>query len=203
MKKIMKLIGLGLFIWAMFAGMELLQDKEQLQENMVRLHVVANSDSEEDQAIKLQVRDAVVAYLNETLGSFSDIEQVKAYLQGNLHTLEALARQALEDAGISTSVNVSFEREAFPVRQYDTFSLPSGVYQSLRIRIGEAKGKNWWCVVFPTLCIPQTEDGFQEVAAGSGFSNELSNTLTGEDGYEVRFLILDWLGKLENMLSNF
>jgi stage II sporulation protein R len=108
----------------------------------------------------------------------------------------------LESAGINETVNVTFEKETFPIRHYDTFSLPSGVYQSLRIRIGQAEGKNWWCVVFPTLCIPQTGDGFQEVAAGSGFSDDLTLSLTREEGYEVRFFLLDWLGQLENLLSD-
>jgi stage II sporulation protein R len=202
MRKILKWIGLALFIWSMFWGVELLRDKAQLQERIVRLHVVANSDSEEDQTMKLKVRDAIVAYLNTSLAEFQDIDQVKAYLAENLQTLENIARQVLESAGINESVNVSFEKETFPIRHYDTFSLPSGVYQSLRIRIGQAEGKNWWCVVFPTLCIPQTEDGFQEVAAGSGFSDGLASTLTHEEGYEVRFFLLDWLGQLENLLSD-
>ena len=198
----MKWIGLALFIWSMFWGVELLCDKAQLQERIVRLHVVANSDSEEDQTMKLKVRDAIVAYLNTSLAEFQDIDQVKAYLAENLQTLENIARQVLESAGINECVNVSFEKETFPIRHYDTFSLPSGVYQSLRIRIGQAEGKNWWCVVFPTLCIHQTEDGFQEVAAGSGFSDGLASTLTHEEGYEVRFFLLDWLGQLENLLSD-
>lgn len=201
MKKILKLIGLALFLWAMVLGYGLLRDHGQIKENLVRLHVVANSDTAEDQAVKLQVRDAVVDYLNEALADFQDIEQVKAYLSENLQTLEAVARDVLAQLGIFDDVTVSFEKEAFPIRHYDTFSLPSGVYQSLRIRIGEAQGQNWWCVVFPTLCVPQTEEGFQDVAAGSGFSDDLTDTLTGEEGYEVRFFLLDLLGKLENILT--
>ena len=201
MKKIMKLLGLAMFIWAIFAGLTVLRDKEQIKENLVRLHVVANSDSAEDQAVKLQVRDAVVEYLNAEMADFQDIEQVKAYLSENLQILQEIARQALNDLGIPDEVTVSFEQEAFPIRHYDTFSLPSGVYQSLRIRIGEAEGKNWWCVVFPTLCIPSTQEGFRDVAAGSGFSSELSDTLSGEEGYEVRFFFLDLLGRLENILT--
>ena len=88
MRKIMKWIGLALFIWSMFWGVELLRDKAQLQERIVRLHVVANSDSEEDQTMKLKVRDAIVAYLNTSLAEFQDIDQVKAYLAENLQTLE-------------------------------------------------------------------------------------------------------------------
>ena len=88
MKKIMKWIGLGVFLWAMMMGYGLLRDNEQIKDQIVRLHVVANSDSAEDQSVKLQVRDAVVAHLNEALQGFHDIEQVKAYLSDHLQTLE-------------------------------------------------------------------------------------------------------------------
>ena len=198
MKKLLKVIGLAVFIVAMFLGAELLRDKEQLRERIVRLHVVADSDSEEDQSVKLEVKDAVVAYLQEKLEGLTDIEQVKTYLSTHLEALQEVAQETLERLGIKERVSVSFEEEAFPIRYYDTFKLPSGIYQSLRIRIGQAQGKNWWCVVFPTLCVPQSEEEFDDVAAGSGFSDTLSNTLSNEGGYEVRFFLLDLLGWLEN-----
>jgi len=84
------------------------------------------------------------------------------------------------------------------VRNYDTFRLPAGVYESLRIVIGEGEGKNWWCVVFPELCLPATAEGFESVAVGSGFSEALSGALTGETQYEIRFFLLDCFGRLEN-----
>ncbi len=202
MKKIMKLLGLAVFIGAMFLGVELLRDKEQLREQIVRLHVVADSDSAEDQAVKLEVKDAIVTYLQEKLEGFTDIDQVKAYLSSHLEALKEVAEETLERLGVKDRVSVSFEEEAFPVRYYDTFKLPSGIYQSLRIRIGQAQGKNWWCVVFPTLCIPQTGEEFQDVAAGSGFSDTLSQTLSNEEGYEVRFFLLDLLGWLENKICS-
>ena len=111
-----------------------------------------------------------------------------------------MAEATLERLGVREKVCVSFEKEAFPVRYYDTFKLPSGVYQSLRIRIGQAQGRNWWCVVFPSLCVPQTGEEFRDVAAGSGFTDDLSRTLNGETGYEVRFFLLDLLGWLENKI---
>ena len=86
------------------------------------------------------------------------------------------------------------------MRQYDTFALPSGVYESLRISIGEAQGKNWWCVVFPSLCMPAVGENFSDAAAGAGFDDGLTNTLQQKKGYEIRFFLLDWLGWLENLL---
>ena len=200
MKKFLKLLGLALFIGAMFLGVELLRDKQQLREQIVRLHAVAESDSAEDQAVKLKVKDAIVAYLDDKLEGLTDIDQVKAYLSSHLEDLQEVAEETLERLGVKEKVSVSFEEEAFPVRHYDTFKLPSGIYQSLRIRIGQAQGKNWWCVVFPTLCVPQSGEDFRDVAAGSGFSDTMSQTLSNEDGYEVRFLLLDLIGWLENKI---
>ena len=93
---------------------------------------------------------------------------------------------------------MTFDREAFPVRHYDSFSLPSGVYHSLRISLGSAQGQNWWCVVFPRLCLPAAGEDFQEVAAGGGFSQPLTDTLTQKEGYRIRFFTLDLLGRIEN-----
>ena len=93
---------------------------------------------------------------------------------------------------------VSFLKEEFPSRDYDTFSLPSGIYQSLRVTIGEGEGRNWWCVVFPTLCMGASVWDVEEGAAGGGFSQELTDTITGQKEYKIRFYLLDVLGRLEN-----
>jgi stage II sporulation protein R len=90
--------------------------------------------------------------------------------------------------------------EEFSKRVYDTFSLPAGLYESLRIIIGEGEGKNWWCVVFPELCLPATSEGFEETASCAGFPDALTAALEGEEGYEIRFFLLDVLGRLENLI---
>ncbi len=176
----------------------LLADREKLNTQLIRLHVVANSDSREDQRIKLQVRDAVTESLQKDLAGIADISEAKAYLEENLPKLERIANSALEAAGFDGRAVVSFCREAFDTRYYDTFSLPAGVYDALRITIGEGNGHNWWCVAFPSLCLPATSSGFADTAAGAGFSDALTDTLTGEDGYELRFFLLDALGEAEN-----
>lgn len=171
----------------------LLADKEALREDLLRLHVVGASDSQEDQAVKLQVRDAVLASLEEGLADLTDIEQAKAYVREMLPKIEAVANQTLAAAGFSQTATVSLTEEEFPVREYDSFTLPSGVYNALRVVIGEGEGKNWWCVVFPQLCLSATSEKFVEM---SNFSDELNGTLTGE--YELRFWLLDKLGQIEN-----
>ena len=199
MRKLWKRVILCFVLAASFRFGMLIADRQRLNGDMIRFHVVANSNSAEDQAVKLQVRDAVMESLRSAMADVADVEQAKAYLQENLPKIQATANEVLARAGFDTSTVVSLCRETFDTRVYDTFTLPAGVYESLRITIGEGEGKNWWCVVFPGLCIPAAEEDFADVAAGAGFSEALSSTLTGEEGYEIRFFLLDALGRLENI----
>ena len=105
----------------------------------------------------------------------------------------------LENANVNYDVEIKIGKSFFDTRHYETFSLPAGEYETLNIKIGEAKGKNWWCVVFPTFCVPATSDGFETVAAGAGFDGSLVGALEGKKEYEIRFFLLDLLGKGENM----
>ena len=178
----------------------LISDKQMLGQELVRLHVVAASDSAEDQAMKLRLKDAVVESLRTDMEKLRNAEEAKAYLQENLPKIEALANRFLQEAGSDDAASVSLALEEFSTRVYDTFTLPAGLYEALRITIGEGEGKNWWCVVFPSLCIPATSEGFEETASCAGFSDSLTATLEGAEGYELRFWILDAMGRLENFL---
>lgn len=198
MKKLLKRVFACFLLVCLVYTIALVLDRQKLRNELIRLHVVAASDSEEDQAIKLQVRDAVLESLKAGLENATDIEAAKAYIESQLPKLEAVANQVLAAAGCGDVATVSLQVEEFAARVYDTFSLPAGLYDSLRIIIGEGEGRNWWCVTFPTLCLPATTEGFEAVAAGAGFSEELTGSLTGE--YEVRFYLLDLLGQLENFL---
>lgn len=180
-------------------GAGLVRDLESLHEGIIRLHVVGASDAEADQNVKLLVRDAVNAYLETELADVQTVEEANEVIRNDLPELKAVAEQVLREQGFSDTIQVSLEREAFPLREYDTFTLPSGVYRSLRIRIGEAEGRNWWCVVFPSLCLSAAGEDLRDTAAGAGFSDSLTNTLTGEEEYEIRFFLLDWLGQVQNL----
>ena len=200
MTKLLKRVGICLILAAFVWCGTLIADRERLNEELIRLHVVANSDSEEDQNIKLQVRDAVTASLQRELENVADVEAAKNYLQENLPKIQEIANDTLKAVGFDGEAVVTLCKEAFDTRYYDTFQLPAGVYESLRIVIGKGEGHNWWCVVFPSLCIPATTEGFEDAAVGAGFPKTLSAALTGEEEYEVRFYLLDALGKLENIL---
>ena len=188
---------LAAFVWC---G-TVIADRQRLNEELIRLHVVANSDRVEDQELKLLVRDAIIASLRQALADVRDTEQAKEYLQENLPKLQELANKTLDAAGSAQQAVVTLCREGFPTRQYNTFSLPAGIYEALRVTIGDGAGKNWWCVVFPSLCVPQTSQGFSDTAAGAGFPDALSGALTGEEPYQIRFYLLDKLGELEKFLA--
>lgn len=159
---------LALAAGALTWGAGLLRDSKALEENLVRLHVVANSDSQEDQDLKLQVRDAIVAQLNGVMEELDSAQEAKEFLAEHLGELEDTANRVLQQAGSHLKAQVSLALEEFPTRVYDTFQLPAGLYEALRVTIGEGAGHNWWCVVFPTLCVPASSEGFQETAEASG-----------------------------------
>ena len=189
---ILVLIGVFVYIGTVIS------DKKQLSDSVLRLHVIANSDSQADQAVKLKVRDAVLEVVNAHLDPAMTKQQAREVLEGKLEELEEVANQVLRREGMTDEATVTLGREEYPTREYDTFSLPSGVYDSLIVSIGQAQGHNWWCVVFPSLCLPAAGANAADVAVGAGFSDSLSGAITGREGYQVRFFLLDWLGKIEN-----
>ena len=199
MKKFVSfLLVCGLLAGAFWLG-TVVDDRQALHDSLIRLHVVGASDSKEDQEIKLLVRDAITKKLEKVMVELPDVETAKAYIQANIHELEKVANNALQTAGTTKKAVVSFMEEAFPLREYDTFTLPAGVYESLRVTIGEGEGKNWWCVVFPRLCVSATAEGFEDTAVSAGFSDRLTGALVGEPEYQVRFFLLDCLGWVENL----
>ena len=172
--------------------------QQRMSEKIIRLHVVANSDSSADQAVKLHVRDAVLAAARQALQGAGDPQQAIAQA---LPQLEAAANAALAAQGSRDTASVSFRRELFPTREYDTFSLPSGVYRSLRVTIGAGGGHNWWCVIFPSLCVPATADGFVQAAEAGGFTRaEIGLMTQADEGYVLKFRSLELLQALKKAL---
>lgn len=200
MRKLLKIAAFGMLVYLVFWCGTVLGDRTALNENLIRLHVVANSDSSEDQALKLQVRDAVVEKLQSTMESFPTMEEARAYLQQHLPELQEFVNQVIQELGFTDTAEVSLDRESFDTREYETFTLPAGYYEALRITIGDGDGKNWWCVVFPSLCVGTTED-FADTAVGAGFSDTLTDTLQDKQP-QIRFFLLDWLGQVENFFRS-
>ena len=178
---------------------QIFEDKACLQNDIIRLHVVAHSDNKEDQELKIALKDAIVQYLQTKVPLQNGIDYTKQYLQDHLNDIEKHAKAFLEACGCNDTVQVSLEKEPFPKRVYETFTLPSGMYHSLRVTIGNGEGRNWWCVIFPTLCVGKTQQEYRDLAVGAGFSEQLIDATVSEGSGEIRFYLLDCLGKLEKL----
>ena len=182
------------------AGMAAGTEEAALADRVVRLHVIANSDSAEDQALKLQVRDAVLAQAEPLLAGTDSREGAEAALSAHLDELAAAGRAVLEQAGRSDSVTAALEEVWFPTRVYEEgFALPAGRYRALRVVIGAGEGRNWWCVVFPPLCLASVTE---EAAAAAGLTDGQIALITGRDGgYVLKFKALEWWALLREKLG--
>ncbi len=170
-------------------------DEFEIYENTVRLHVLANSDSEHDQSVKLAVRDAILAEIASITEGAENVEEAEALISANLGYIREIAKKALAELGESYVVNVTLSEEYYPTREYEDFRLPAGTYTSLRIMLGEAAGKNWWCVLYPSLCTGCATTG--ETLVQTGFSKDQIEILTGgeEPKYRLKFKILELFGQ--------
>ena len=173
------------FLWGLWAQGE----QAELSEKLVRLHVVANSDSPEDQAAKLRLRDEITALLAPALAEARTREEALAILQTRLQDIEALG-----------DVTVSLGTEMFPTRHYESFSLPAGEYVALRVVMGEGRGKNWWCVLFPPLCTEALASEGQETF-GLLSEDETALVTRSDEGYVLKFRLVELWGQLAARLS--
>lgn len=182
------------------SGAAALRTQDELAEQVVRLHVLANSDSEEDQALKLRVRDAVLARAEGLLDPVADRREAEGLLRGQLLELETVAAETIRAAGYDYPVSVELANTEFPTRRYGGFVLPAGEYLALRVLIGEAEGQNWWCVVYPPLCTAAAEA--PGTALTAGFSEEQVRLIT-EDGprYVLKFKTVELWETLRQKLD--
>ncbi len=199
MKKLLILVLITLILIVTANQILPIHGEEKIYDSVVRLHVLANSDSEEDQALKLKVRDRVLEISQPILSECTDKESAEKLLEGSLEQIKQAARQVVLEQGYDYSVSVILCEEDYPERSYDGFCFPGGKYMSLRVCLGEAEGKNWWCVVFPPLCMSaasvtkqQAEDAFISV----GLTPEQYKIVTESQStpkYKIRFKFLETL----------
>lgn len=169
-------------------------DREQaaLADSVIRLHVIANSDSEADQALKLQVRDRILEEAAALYPPGADLQQARRSMEDNLSLLAQAGRDVVEEQGYDYPVSASLERTWFPTKQYTDFALPAGKYTALRIVVGEGKGENWWCVAFPPLCLGSVSETVDEAAQAGNFTRGQAALITGESGgYVVKFKAME------------
>ena len=192
------LIGVTVFL---LTGAWAANTQGELADRVVRLHVIANSDSEEDQALKLQVRDAVLARTEAILRASADRGEAESRLAAALPELERLAEETVAANGFDYSVTAELAETSFPTKDYDGFSLPAGKYLALRLIIGQGVGQNWWCVVFPPLCTAAAAD-VPETALAAGLTEDQVSLMTGDDdGYVLKFKVVEWWEELWQKLE--
>ena len=201
--KTVKAVELGLLVGliaALMWSVGTVRTRQEISDKVVRLHVLANSDSEEDQALKYRVRDAVLGRLTALMRTSEDRSQAEGIIRGQLLELEELARQEITAAGYDYPVTAQLQELDFPTREYESFTLPAGEYLALQLVIGEGAGQNWWCVVFPPLCTAAAAD-VPASALAAGFSEEEVRFITEEEGYVLKFKALEWLEALKEKLA--
>ena len=194
------LLGVAL---AALAGVWLDRSQAALADQVIRLHVLANSDSEADQALKLKVRDRVLETASDYSVPGSTLEETRAVLTEHLADLAAAGADQVAQEGYRYPVTVSLEDNYwFPTKQYTDFALPAGEYTALRVVIGEGDGQNWWCVVFPPLCLGSVSETAAQTALSDGFTQDQVSLITGEDeGYVVKFKAIELWEEFQHWLS--
>ena len=171
----------------------------RLAEKVIRLHVLANSDSAADQALKLKVRDRVLAEARPMLTGVKTAAEAEAVLSQNLPALTEAARREIRSRGSSDPVRITLEDAWFPTRTYGAAALPAGTYRALRVVIGAGEGHNWWCVVFPSLCLPAVSEASLQTA---GLSEEdIALVTEGSPHYVFRFKTIEWWEQVRHALS--
>lgn len=170
----------------------------RLASQVIRLHVLANSDSEEDQALKLEVRDRVLETTSALLAGETEPQAAAVLLDQHLDDIAQTAAQEISAQGHDDRVEVRLEQTWFPTRQYQGISLPAGNYLALRVLIGAAEGHNWWCVVFPNLCLPAVSE--RALEASTLTPGQISLLQEEETSYVFRFKALELWQSLKHRL---
>ncbi len=171
--------------------------EEALYHDVIRLHVLAPSDREEDQQLKLLVRDEILAVYSDRLKEAGNIEDAALLTEGLLTEIRKTAEGVVKREGYSYPVSVSFGEERYPTRSYGAYDFPAGTYRSLKIVIGEGAGQNWWCVLFPPLCLNLSVTAPADDSLAVGLTPEEYALISGgEGGYRVKFKTLEVLEEL-------
>lgn len=179
------------FAWGTWAD----RTQQQLSDKVLRLHVLANSDSEADQALKRKVRDSVLETASAILADCPDRETAEQRLSAALPEIEDAARARIAAEGGKQTVTAELRPTVFPTREYEDFTLPAGEYLALQVVLGEGEGHNWWCVVFPPLCA-ETTSSLSQTAMAAGLTEEEVALITESDGYQLKFKAVELWEKL-------
>lgn len=187
---------LGLILalcWGNVAHFE--QKLNDLQNGVLRLHILANSDSDRDQQLKLLVRDELLKQSETLFSGCNTLDEMKERAVQQKETIRLIAQNVLEKNGCDDRVTVQLTEMEFDKREYEEITMPAGAYEALRILIGEGEGHNWWCVMYPPLCLPVASD------PSEWFDGETVEILTQPEKYEVKFKCVEIWHELQEKLS--
>lgn len=183
-------------VMAVSAFGEFQKNCDSLSEKVLRLHVLANSDSEADQQLKLKVRDAILQESDRLFQQSDSKEAAMAQMATHLSDVEQVAERTLRKNGCDLPVTAALKKVEFNTRTYGNITLPAGDYDALQVEIGAAKGKNWWCVLFPSLCVPSSTNVQMEDVLTQ---DELQ--VVEQSGYDVRFKVVEWYEAVKGWIS--
>lgn len=181
------------------------ESREQVTNDVFRLHILANSDSDEDQALKLKVRDAVLEESSEIFSGSLTVEEAAALAERNIDSFTETAEKVIAENGYDYSVKCEVDKVYFDERTYGTATLPAGEYNALRIIIGEGEGHNWWCVMFPALCLPavtDTDEVLEEAMDSGALTAEEIALIQSPENYEVKFYFVEIFRKLAAFIES-
>ncbi len=203
-KKLLVYITISILgIFSAYAGILYMDDVHMQQEiatKVLRFHVLANSDSAEDQSLKLQVRDAVGTYMQEQLANVDSLMECEDVVLGDLSEIEQVAEATIRENGYDYTVTASLEQTDFPVKTYGDYTFPSGEYEALRVVIGEGEGHNWWCVMYPNMCFDnsmyEVVDENAEISLQQTLTEEEYEAVLESGDYEIQFKYLTFLNEL-------
>lgn len=181
-----------LFIYSSICAISYAQNiSTDIANSVFRLHVIANSDTEEDQNLKYIVRDHLLNYMNSICGNCKSKEEAISIVQENKNAFEQIAINTIREQGYNYSVKINIGNFEFPTKNYGDISLPAGYYDALRVEIGEAKGQNWWCVMFPPLCFVDISSGVVPDESKELIENNLSEEefalVSSQSDHEIQF----------------
>lgn len=205
MKKINKIelaVFLGILITVIFSCtygvVGFSESCDEIRGSVLRLHVLANSDTDEDQSLKLLVRDAVLEAGADIFDGSANVENVKEKLEPRLDELEAVAEKVVEENGFDYDVKITISEDYFDTRTYEEVTLPAGEYTAVRVIIGSGEGHNWWCVMFPPMCLPAA-DG--ETCIDAYLEDDEVKLVESSPKYEPKFKVIEVYEKLKNYLQ--
>lgn len=193
-----KLIGVALVLTVIISNfIQAGKSLDNLRENVLRMHILANSDSIADQSLKLEVRDNLLEHSEEIFGENISFEDFCEVSSENLGKIQSIAQETVYNAGYDYKVNVEETKMFFDERTYGDITMPQGEYNAIRVTIGEAEGHNWWCVMYPPLCLPIAEKVTDDKTVEEEFFTEKEqDIIENPKKYEVRFMLWDKLKEI-------